>query len=211
MIRVEPLFRIRMVLDDAVLNEFAVQKVLPRRRSIKGVCIWLAAFLIVILLISAVSKKPVETLIAGVFITVIFAVQGLKRCSPNGQKNEIARQVEALSKNLASGELGTVTVYDFLENEMSWDNDRSNGTMSYADMKGVVETEKGFLLSIKNDRRILFWKTAFITGNPMEFKTFLEQRMRNNGSSDLDRFIKAQNLDYETALAEIKSGHKRSH
>lgn len=27
----------------------------------------------------------------------------------------------------------------------------------------------------------------------------------------LDRFIKAQDLDYETALAEIKSGRKRSH
>ena len=28
---------------------------------------------------------------------------------------------------------------------------------------------------------------------------------------DLNRFIKAQDIDYETALAEIKSGHKRSH
>ena len=28
---------------------------------------------------------------------------------------------------------------------------------------------------------------------------------------DLARFIKAQNLDYEQALSEIKAGHKRSH
>lgn len=28
---------------------------------------------------------------------------------------------------------------------------------------------------------------------------------------DLDRFIKAQNRDYETALEEIKAGYKRSH
>lgn len=28
---------------------------------------------------------------------------------------------------------------------------------------------------------------------------------------DLDRFIKAQELDYETALEEIRRGHKRSH
>lgn len=29
--------------------------------------------------------------------------------------------------------------------------------------------------------------------------------------SDLSRFIKAQEKDYETALSEIRSGHKRSH
>ena len=29
--------------------------------------------------------------------------------------------------------------------------------------------------------------------------------------SDLSRFIKAQETDYEQALAEIRSGHKRSH
>lgn len=28
---------------------------------------------------------------------------------------------------------------------------------------------------------------------------------------DLNRFIKAQELDYRNALTEIKSGHKRSH
>lgn len=28
---------------------------------------------------------------------------------------------------------------------------------------------------------------------------------------DLDRFLKAQNRDYETALSEIKEGHKYSH
>ncbi len=29
--------------------------------------------------------------------------------------------------------------------------------------------------------------------------------------SDLSRFIKAQETDYERALSEIRSGHKRSH
>lgn len=32
-----------------------------------------------------------------------------------------------------------------------------------------------------------------------------------NDTSGLDRFIKAQNRDYETALAEIKAGHKKTH
>lgn len=35
--------------------------------------------------------------------------------------------------------------------------------------------------------------------------------MTKNDSPDLSRFLKAQNLDYESALAEIRSGHKRSH
>ena len=34
--------------------------------------------------------------------------------------------------------------------------------------------------------------------------------MQHN-KQNLDRFLKAQELDYETALAEIKAGHKRSH
>ena len=29
--------------------------------------------------------------------------------------------------------------------------------------------------------------------------------------SDLSRFVKAQETDYERALSEIRSGHKRSH
>jgi uncharacterized protein (DUF1810 family) len=32
-----------------------------------------------------------------------------------------------------------------------------------------------------------------------------------DGMESLDRFLKAQEEDYETALSEIRSGHKRSH
>ncbi|QNM06329.1 DUF1810 domain-containing protein [Qiania dongpingensis] len=35
--------------------------------------------------------------------------------------------------------------------------------------------------------------------------------MKNHDTSNLERFVKAQELDYDTALSEIKSGHKRSH
>lgn len=35
--------------------------------------------------------------------------------------------------------------------------------------------------------------------------------MQNHKDSGLDRFLKAQELDYKDALSEIKSGHKRSH
>lgn len=35
--------------------------------------------------------------------------------------------------------------------------------------------------------------------------------MQNQKDSGLDRFLKAQELDYKDALSEIKSGHKRSH
>ena len=35
--------------------------------------------------------------------------------------------------------------------------------------------------------------------------------MGKNDTSGLERFLKAQELDYEAALAEIKAGHKRSH
>lgn len=35
--------------------------------------------------------------------------------------------------------------------------------------------------------------------------------MQNHKDTGLDRFLKAQELDYKDALSEIKSGHKRSH
>lgn len=35
--------------------------------------------------------------------------------------------------------------------------------------------------------------------------------MRKNEASGLERYLKAQELDYAKALAEIKAGHKRSH
>ncbi len=35
--------------------------------------------------------------------------------------------------------------------------------------------------------------------------------MKNHDTSNLERFIKAQEMDYDTALSEIKNGHKRSH
>jgi len=42
-------------------------------------------------------------------------------------------------------------------------------------------------------------------------KPFLEVERMEKDSFDLERFLKAQELDYEDALAEMKSGHKRSH
>lgn len=37
------------------------------------------------------------------------------------------------------------------------------------------------------------------------------KRRKVFGMSDLSRFIKAQENDYERALSEIRSGHKQSH
>lgn len=42
-------------------------------------------------------------------------------------------------------------------------------------------------------------------------KYFLEVTEMQDNKQSLDRFIKAQEWDYENALAEIKEGHKRSH
>ena len=62
----------------------------------------------------------------------------------------------------------------------------------------------------KGLREILFYKRAH-TYKRVYTKTNSGAAKMQNNKQNLERFLKAQELDYETALAEIKAGYKRSH
>ena len=81
-----------------------------------------------------------------------------------------------MKQHLAPGELGSETVYCFLEQEMTWDNERSRGKLDYSLIQNVVETEQGFFVTVEKARRLFFWKNAFTAGDPQAFREFLEQR-----------------------------------
>ena len=180
----ETLFCVHMILDDAVLHEYAVRNVQAGSDGCLRMRFKIAALLIAILFIGIVSRNLWKTLLTGGVAVAAFAAQERKRRRQKGRQEEIDRQVEWMRAHLAPGELGMETVYQFLEHKMTWENDRERGSLRYTDMRGVQETEQGFFVSVEKNRRFFFWKTSFTDGNPQEFPQFLEQKMRESGSRE---------------------------
>ncbi|WP_276948092.1 YcxB family protein [Enterocloster lavalensis] len=172
----EPLFCIRMVLDESVLQEYAARNMQADRDGFKRMKFKLAGFLIALLLIGIVTRDPGRTLLTGGVAVAALAVLERKQRSQKGRREEFERQVNWMKQHLAPGELGSETVYCFLEQEMTWDNERSRGKLDYSLIQNVVETEQGFFVTVEKARRLFFWKNAFTAGDPQAFREFLEQR-----------------------------------
>lgn len=173
----EPLFCVRMVLDEAVLHQYAVQNVQESGKGFRKMRLKMAGLLIALLLIGIVTKNPGRTLLTGGVAVIAFAALEKKQRSQKGQQEAIDGQVDWMRRHLAPGELGMETVYRFGEHGMTWENHRTRGTLEYGVINGVQETEQGFFVTAEKTRRLFFWKTAFTAGNPQEFPAFLEQRM----------------------------------
>ena len=183
----EPLFCIRMVLDESVLQEYASRNMQADRDGFKRMKFKIAGFLIALLLIGIVTRDQGRTLLTGGVAVAALAVLERKQRSQKGRREEFERQVNWMKQHLAPGELGSETVYCFLEQEMTWDNERSRGKLDYSLIQNVVETEQGFFVTVEKARRLFFWKTAFTSGDPQAFREFLEQR-----SSGAARFGKSR-------------------
>lgn len=173
----EPLFCVRMVLDEAVLHQYAVQNVQKSGKGFRQMRLKMAGLLIALLFIGIVTKNPGRTLLTGGVAVIAFAALEKKQRSQKGQQEAIDGQVDWMRRHLAPGELGMETVYQFGERGMTWENHRTRGTLEYGVINGVQETEQGFFVTAEKTRRLFFWKTAFTAGNPQEFPAFLEQRM----------------------------------
>ena len=172
----EPLFCIRMVLDESVLREYAARNMQADRDGFKRMKFKLVGFLIALLLIGIVTRDPGRTLLTGGVAVAALAVLERKQRSQKGRREEFERQVNWMKQHLVPGELGSETVYCFLEQEMTWDNERSRGKLDYSLIQNVVETEQGYFVTVEKARRLFFWKTAFTSGDPQAFREFLEQR-----------------------------------
>ena len=142
----EPLFCIRMVLDESVLREYAARNMQADRDGFKRMKFKLVGFLIALLLIGIVTRDPGRTLLTGGVAVAALAVLERKQRSQKGRREEFERQVNWMKQHLVPGELGSETVYCFLEQEMTWDNERSRGKLDYSLIQNVVETEQGFFV-----------------------------------------------------------------
>lgn len=123
----EPLFCIRMVLDDSVLREYAARNLQADSDGFKRMKFKMAGFLIALLVIGILTRDPGRTLLTGgIAVAALIALERKQR-SQKGRREEFERQVNWMKQHLAPGELGSETVYCFWEQEMTWENERSRG------------------------------------------------------------------------------------
>lgn len=179
----EPLFCVRMVLDEAVLRQYAVRNVQADSGSFRRMRLKTAGLLAAVLFLGLATRNPGRALFTGGIVAVALAAMERKQRSQKGQREKIEQQVGWMKQHLAPGELGAETIYQFLEQEMTWENERVKGVLAYRDMTGVQETDQGFFVSADKTRRLFFWKAAFTAGNSREFRPFLEQRISTKGGN----------------------------
>lgn len=68
----EPLFCIRMVLDESVLREYAARNMQADRDGFKRMKFKIAGFLIALLLIGIVTRDPGRTLLTGGALSLLW-------------------------------------------------------------------------------------------------------------------------------------------